>query len=219
MCESVVEIVRTTDGTPTQKLIAVLIAAGITDNKELAALTGKTVRAIQHARATSFAQPVSPEAQPISPSETHCAENATSFAQPIASSRARIETPSGLDSYQEVKIVTPLAPQGGRTTAQKRGSRLDPDWELPAEWLEWSRTNFPAVTVDQILDQAAQFRDFWIAKPGAQACKLDWEATWRNWCRRGLVLGHIRQPQHTGSYRPLATTSDDIKAAFAAAGV
>jgi hypothetical protein len=28
-----------------------------------------------------------------------------------------------------------------------------------------------------------KFRDYWRAKPGAGGRKLDWDATWRNWCR------------------------------------
>lgn len=28
------------------------------------------------------------------------------------------------------------------------------------------------------------FRDYWRAKAGKDALKADWEATWRNWCRR-----------------------------------
>jgi uncharacterized protein YdaU (DUF1376 family) len=31
---------------------------------------------------------------------------------------------------------------------------------------------------------AAQFRDYWHAKAGKDAVKLDWPATWRGWCRR-----------------------------------
>lgn len=30
----------------------------------------------------------------------------------------------------------------------------------------------------------ATFRDYWRAKGGASARKLDWDATWRNWCRK-----------------------------------
>lgn len=30
----------------------------------------------------------------------------------------------------------------------------------------------------------AVFRDYWRAKPGAAGVKLDWPATWRNWCRK-----------------------------------
>jgi Mg-chelatase subunit ChlD len=37
---------------------------------------------------------------------------------------------------------------------------------------------------DLFIDSVAhQFRDFWIAKTGTGATKLDWQATWRNWVR------------------------------------
>lgn len=35
---------------------------------------------------------------------------------------------------------------------------------------------------DSLLE-SAKFRDYWIAQPGAKGRKLDWQATWRNWCR------------------------------------
>ena len=28
------------------------------------------------------------------------------------------------------------------------------------------------------------FSDYWTSKPGANASKINWFATWRNWCRR-----------------------------------
>ena len=33
-------------------------------------------------------------------------------------------------------------------------------------------------------DTIANFRDFWHAKAGKDAAKIDWDATWRGWCRR-----------------------------------
>lgn len=100
------------------------------------------------------------------------------------------------------EAITALKPQ--RQPRQPRGSRLAGEWTLPADWREWARTNCFA-SDDEITRQADTFHDFWISKPGAQACKLDWEATWRNWCRKafssaGRHSGFIRQPQHTGSF-------------------
>ena len=37
------------------------------------------------------------------------------------------------------------------------------------------------------LDSAAEwakFRDYWAAQPGLKGRKTDWQATWRNWCRK-----------------------------------
>lgn len=133
------------------------------------------------------------------------------LARDLQRAHANMEYPSDIliSSKEEDSPLVPQAvcaepvvvPQAARPKIRSRGSRLDPDWHLPHEWREWARTIYPGASTDQIDDQAAQFRDYWIAKPGAQAFKLDWEATWRNWCRRGLSpLGHVRRPQHTGSW-------------------
>ena len=40
--------------------------------------------------------------------------------------------------------------------------------------------SYPALTDEDVRLQADNFRDFWIALPGAKGLKLDWEATGRN---------------------------------------
>lgn len=61
-----------------------------------------------------------------------------------------------------------------------RASRLPADWVLPEEWEEWARGERP--DLDPTVT-ACRFRDFWIAKPGKDGRKTDWQATWRNWVR------------------------------------
>jgi hypothetical protein len=61
----------------------------------------------------------------------------------------------------------------------RRGTRIPPDWQPNSEGrvLALERgLNIP--------DTIANFRDFWHAKAGQNAAKMDWDATWRNWCRR-----------------------------------
>jgi hypothetical protein len=68
--------------------------------------------------------------------------------------------------------------------ANGRGTRLAEDW-YPSEAL----CHFAS---DQGLDPAEtreRFRDYWIAQPGQRGCKVDWEATWRNWCRNDSTTG------------------------------
>jgi uncharacterized protein YdaU (DUF1376 family) len=69
--------------------------------------------------------------------------------------------------------------QNGR--AVRRGSRLPSDW-LPdvAEIVYATDQGFDGATVMRI---AEDFRDFWAAKAGADAVKVDWTATWRRWIR------------------------------------
>lgn len=217
-----VDIARNTPGTPTAKLVAILKAHGITSASDLAEIVGISDRAIRKSRNSGSGTQVPPgttvpELQdrngttvPKTELQFRNSGSESSRAHATKESPSEIVIPSKLDS--------PLAPQSiekpasatvvaiaehrsKATPSAKRGSRLDGEWQLPPDWRMWARTNFPAASAEQIDDQAAQFRDYWIAKPGAQACKLDWEATWRNWCRKGLsALGTVRRPQSTGAF-------------------
>lgn len=73
----------------------------------------------------------------------------------------------------------------------KRATRLSPDFELPQEWLVWANDNRPDVNAFQTFER---FKDYWIAKAGADAAKLDWFSTWRNWVRRDTERKPAYQP-------------------------
>jgi len=60
----------------------------------------------------------------------------------------------------------------------RRGSRLPADWKPSLEARAFAQQL--GLDVDAVADQ---FRDYWIARAGAGGVKLDWLATWRNWCR------------------------------------
>jgi len=63
-----------------------------------------------------------------------------------------------------------------------RGTRLGADWVLPMPGRDYAASiGVPSTVIDR---EAEKFRDFWIAKAGANGVKLDWDATWRNWIRR-----------------------------------
>jgi len=73
------------------------------------------------------------------------------------------------------------AEEKSRGTARPlRGSRLPSDWEPSADLLEWARTTKPGINLEETVEH---FRDYWRAKSGAGATKLDWSATFRNWVR------------------------------------
>ena len=61
-----------------------------------------------------------------------------------------------------------------------RGSRLQQDWVLPEDWKQWAESCRPDLKIPEVADQ---FKDFWVARPGKDGVKLDWQATWRNWVR------------------------------------
>lgn len=74
-----------------------------------------------------------------------------------------------------------------------KGSRLAADWTIPSEWIEQSAANHPEFDQQALLAIAEDFRDYWTAKTGAQATKLDWHATWRRWMRNQKPV-HRQRP-------------------------
>lgn len=86
------------------------------------------------------------------------------------------------------------------SACKPRATRLGADWKLPDDWRQWARLNFAQSTDAMVTAEAEQFRDFWISKAGREAAKLDWQATWRNWCRNSRTLGAVPRaaPINTG---------------------
>lgn len=80
--------------------------------------------------------------------------------------------------------------QNQKQEGRRRATRLPADWQPRPEQLRWARDARPDVDAN---GEASKFRDFWIAKPGRDGTKLDWEATWRNWIRNS----HHGSPKST----------------------
>ena len=75
-----------------------------------------------------------------------------------------------------------------KAPAQRKGKRLPDDWKLPRAWGQWAVEDrrWPP---EKIRLEGEKFSDYWRAKSGKDAAKLDWEATWRNWCRNANTIG------------------------------
>jgi hypothetical protein len=111
------------------------------------------------------------------------------ISREIVSGFCPVET--GLEKRREEKSITkvlanimsPSAPDAVVRAITPKATRLSSDWVLPSEWRTWALEahNVPPKDATEI---SLAFRDFWIAKPGAGGCKLDWFATWRNWVRK-----------------------------------
>jgi hypothetical protein len=70
-------------------------------------------------------------------------------------------------------------PDGSPKKPRSRATRLPENWSLPDEWRQESiGKGASAALIDR---EAERFRNYWIAKAGPTASKLDWRATWRNW--------------------------------------
>lgn len=66
-------------------------------------------------------------------------------------------------------------------SSKKRGCRIPVDFVPDQEWAIANGMSQP-----QAISEAANFCDYWTAKAGAAATKLDWPATWRTWVRNSV---------------------------------
>ena len=90
-----------------------------------------------------------------------------------------------------------------REKSASRGARLPDAWALPDEWARWA-THECGFSPSLVRVTGEKFADYWHAKAGADACKRDWFATWRNWCRRDQEHA-ARAPPRAGGTREGST--------------
>lgn len=113
------------------------------------------------------------------------------------------------DLIKRTETTTETTAERARTP---RATRLAPDWTLPDDWLNWALAEQPSWQPADVLRIADQFRDYWLAKGGADARKVDWGATWRNWVRR-----ERQPPARTTNVRPPTARPSAYEQGMAAA--
>lgn len=77
----------------------------------------------------------------------------------------------------------PLPAAPPKTTEKvKKASRLPDDWE--PEIADIKKAYADGLTEDEARREFEKFKDYWRARAGSDARKLDWNATFRNWMRK-----------------------------------
>lgn len=79
----------------------------------------------------------------------------------------------------ETKTETPTSNEVG-VGARKRGTRIPEPFIVDGAMRQWAAENTPGVDVDFT---TAKFVDYWRAKSGKDAAKVNWRAAWNNWLR------------------------------------
>jgi hypothetical protein len=78
-----------------------------------------------------------------------------------------------------------------KSISSPKGSRYPEDSILSAKWGNIALEIRSDWTNEDVRIEHDSFKDFWKAKPGKDGVKLDWLATWRNWCRNSRRKGGI----------------------------
>jgi len=110
--------------------------------------------------------------------------------------------PDSLSPPQASANTTPRKPE-------PRATRIPDGWSLTTELFDIGRlarreSGLPEIDLRL---EAAKFVDFWRAKSGKDATKLDWTATWRNWCRNASAKA---APQRPASPDPIFKTAAEL---------
>ena len=69
----------------------------------------------------------------------------------------------------------------------KKGTRWD-GRPVPKTWVDWAVVDL-GMTPAAASEAALSFVDYWTGVSGARGVKLNWEGTWRNWCRKDVKDG------------------------------
>lgn len=97
--------------------------------------------------------------------------------QSVAPTHSR-KTPD-TQSPKPLRTTSTSEPNGSSVS---RATRLPEGFDMPESWIAWAMTKrrWPRSAA---VDEAEGFTEYWQARPGAAARKLDWEKTWHNWVR------------------------------------
>lgn len=146
--------------------------------------------------------PVPPDDNPPSPSE------------PPKDSGSIPETPA---SPAEPPRTSPQEGIGGEgigekkaspsSSPRKRGSRIPDDFAVTADMVAWARERCPHVDGRV---ETEKFINYWRAKSGKDATKVDWVATWRNW----MINAAERTPTGRASPNGQQATDDQFDRAL-----
>ncbi|WP_208433207.1 hypothetical protein [Bartonella taylorii] len=72
-------------------------------------------------------------------------------------------------------------PEKAKRAKANRGCRLPADFEP-----DYDFAIAEGLPPERVKVEIAKFRDYWRSKAGANATKIDWQATWRNWVRKAI---------------------------------
>jgi hypothetical protein len=81
---------------------------------------------------------------------------------------------------------------------------------LPQSWGKWALAKYPYWTPDLVREIAQKFRNHWVAKTGRDATKLDWYATWQNWCSSDITQREYPPPANQRTPADAAARAERI---------
>lgn len=104
----------------------------------------------------------------------------------------------GKGSGRDLEGIASPSPDGDGTRLArqpplpKRGSRIAADFKIDQRMSAWAADKVPNLDINF---HTEKFINYWTAKSGSNAMKLDWFATWKNW----MLDENARLPTRNGT--------------------
>lgn len=142
--------------------------------------------------------------------ETVCnvSETVQSRVEKNRTEKRREEEEAREQVREPAQILEPVSSKAKQT--QKRATRWPDDAVVPDDWL--SDANYARETSGlsplDLRAEALKFANYWAAKSGGSATKIDWKRTWINWCMdaKGTQNGYGKQ----GGQHGATSTAGDV---------
>lgn len=118
--------------------------------------------------------------------------------------------PSLTPSPPNPKEKPPLKGGQKERASPPKGTRFQPQSNIPAQWADEAK-RISGHDLAAAQKTYEKFSDYWIAKAGKDACKLDWLATWRNWCRQEWNISKPTAQKQTFSVGYISPQAETTK--------
>lgn len=141
-------------------------------------------RLARERKARAAAHDPSPEDVTRDTRVTHESVNEWMSPSPVPSRPVpSLTTPKGVGSVEATPTeeASPSSADAAAPTPSKKGRRIPDGW-TPSR-TDANKKAEGGIDPDRLRLELDKFHDYWSAKTGQQATKLDWDATWRNWLR------------------------------------
>lgn len=121
-----------------------------------------------------------------------------------------IEGEIEVEAREPVRASTPEPSPPKKTASSQKGSRWPSEAVVPEDWIadgEFTRNQCNLPPLD-LRAEAMKFANYWAAKSGGGATKLDWKRTWLNWC---MTAKGSQNVSRTGAKSQLEQLADIVR--------
>ena len=128
-------------------------------------------------------------------------QNATKRQPKVESGVNQILTPSSSSSSSSSSSNK----ESNTNVLPKKATRIAEDFEPNEAMLKWFHGNTDTRLID-LGSESQAFINYWVAKAGKDAAKLDWQRTWQSWMLNAIKFAKTNKTTaqvQTSSYVPL----------------